>query len=140
MPPVSPISKPALLRQLHVGPDADGHHRQFTGELRAVLQLDARQFAVFAEEFGDAVIGDDVGPFAPDMVFHELGQFPVQEHEQLRQHLDDRDLDAGELQRLAGLDADQAAADHDRLFDLPFVAHFAQEVGVLHGLQRGDAV
>ena len=84
IPPVSPISRPDLLRQLHVGTDADCDDRQFAGKFRPVLELDPRQFPIFAEKRGDAVIGDDVCSFAPHMVFHQLGEFPVEKSQQLR--------------------------------------------------------
>ena len=57
-------------------------------------------------------------PLLLHVVLDQLGQLPVEERQDLRQHLDHGDLDAGQVQGLAGLDADQPAADDDRVLDL----------------------
>jgi len=66
---------------------------QFTFELGAILELDANEFAVLAEEFRQTIANDNIGSLAPDMIFHELGHVPVEEGENLREHFDDGDFD-----------------------------------------------
>ncbi len=133
-----PNLEACFLSQFHVGTDTDRHDRQLAGEFRPVLKLDPRQFPILAEKPGNAVIGDDVCPLGPHMVFNQLCKLPVKKGQQLRKELDHGDPDAGQMKGLAGLDPDQAAADDHRLFDLPLVPDFAEKISVLHGLERGD--
>ena len=135
-----PDLQPGVPREPGVGRDADRDHGELAFELGPVGELDADEPAVLAEELGDAVVENDVGALAPNVKFDELGELPVEEGEDLRQELDDRDLDPREAQRLAGLDADQTAADDDGLLRRPLVADLPQEVGILHRLERGDAL
>jgi hypothetical protein len=50
----------------------------------SVLELDPRQFPIFAEKRGDAIIGDDVRSFTPHTVFHQLCDFPIEKSQQLQ--------------------------------------------------------
>jgi len=126
--------QPGFFGQCDVGTDTDGYNGQLAGKLRSVLQFHRCEFSVFTQESGYAVFGDDVGAFAPHMVFHQLGQFPVQKRQQLRKQFNDGDFNTRQLQRFAGFDTDESAADDHGLFDFAFIADVTQKIGVLHGL------
>ena len=131
----SPISSPAAWASSMLGMTPMASTASSQGSSVPFSSLTACQLAVLAEKSGQLHIGDDIGGLAAHVVLQHLGHFPVQEHQDLGQHFDDGDVDAGQLQRLAGFDADQSAADYHRFLYGSLVADAPQKVGVAHGLE-----
>jgi hypothetical protein len=67
-----------------------------------------------------------------------LAKLPIQEGQDLWQHLHDGDLDAGQVQGLAGLHTDPAPADHHCFPYIPLLPDAAQVIGILQAVQGGD--
>ena len=74
------------------------------------------------------------------MIFSKFCKFRIQKHKQLRQQFHDRYLNACQVQGFAGLYADQPAADHHGFGNFFLITDFSKIIGILHALQRGDAV
>jgi hypothetical protein len=130
-----------ILRELRIRDDADRDDRQFAGDLVAVGKFDRPELSfIVSQESGDRVIGDDVRRVGLYVVLQDFRELSVQEHQDLRKHLDDRNFNTRELQCLTGLYPDQSPADNDRFFNFPLVADLPEKVGVRHRLKGGYTV
>ncbi len=105
----------ARFRERGVRPDADGHHDEVRGQLAAVREAHALHAAVADDRRGlrghqelEAALLER----APQQSAGGVVELPLH---QRRNEVHDRDLHAALLQAVRGLEAEQPAADHDRV-------------------------
>ena len=127
-----------VLRQLAVGPHADGEDDQVGRDLRAALQLHGDGFPVVGK--ARHRVGQMEGhAVVPDVLVQQLGKLKVDGRHDLVEGLDDRDLEPGVTQVFGHLQADEAAADHRGGPDVFALHQLPDLVGVGHGPEGADA-
>jgi hypothetical protein len=127
-----------LLRELDVGPDAGGHHDDVGLENAVVRERHALDVAV-AEDGGRGAPEHHLDAKVLHLAEQVLAAVGIQLPLHQRGHqVHDRDLAPLHLQPARGLEAEQAAADHDRLGAL--ARALDERPRVVEGAEREDAV
>ena len=100
-----------------VGTDADGHHDQVRGHFAAVLELHGPHAAVVvADQLGGLGLEQEPEAAILERLLQHLGRDLVElALHQPRHDVDHRHVHAAQLETVGGLEAEQAAADHDRV-------------------------
>ena len=105
----------ARLRERDVRPDADGHHDEVRRQLAAVREAHALHAAV-ADDRGGLRRHQELEAALLERALQQSAGGAVELPLHQRRHeVHDRDVHAALLQAVRGLEAEQAAADHDRV-------------------------
>ena len=126
-----------VFRDAAVRADTDGEDDEFGLYGRAALQRRDDGVA-FVFKRGDRVAEFEADALVADLAVEHLRHLEVKGCHDLVHRLEDGDVDAGFLQVFSHFEADEPAADHDGRFDLLFVDHGAEQIGVRDGPEGMD--